>query len=601
MDRAAERNEQRSGQQEPEADWRERCARLQQELEDRHAERMLLEVELRRRKEDLDVARDEVLRMSGEIDRRVQERTEALEDRCREMRKLDELKDNFLSSVSHELRTPLTSIRSFSEILLQYDDVDAEDRREFLHIINLESERLTRLINDVLDLSRIESGNMVWHDDLISLKQVVLDAVKLQDPSIRKKSLCCELDIPDDLPLVFCDRDRIHQVVTNVLSNAVKFSPPGGKIRVLAHRDWSRGLEDATEFVRVSVSDQGRGILAEDQDRIFHKFRQATEDTLTEKPEGTGLGLPICREIVSRYKGEIGVRSEFGKGSTFSFTLPLSTLSVCETVRARPEDAVQGWKGKTILVVDDNRNVRRVLRYQFQKRGYTVLEASGGLEAIDLMRTAPIDLITLDLMMPTMSGYDVLKMIREDPATRDTPILVISVVEDREAGLLLGANDCLGKPFMEEDLIRKVRNLMGEEKKSILVVDDEVSVQEILRMRLGEMGFPVEVAPDGETAIEHMKHRVPDLLLLDVLLPGKNGGEVLNWVRNDTRTAGIPVIMMSACPLSDQHVKLFNLGADAFVEKSGSLDSLFEKIDALVLPRPGTGSLPHAASGKPAC
>jgi DNA-binding response OmpR family regulator len=262
---------------------------------------------------------------------------------------------------------------------------------------------------------------------------------------------------------------------------------------------------------------------------------------------------------------------------------------------------MQGWNGKTILVVDDNRNVRRVLRYQFQKRGYTVLEAPGGREAIDLTKTAHIDLITLDLMMPTISGYDVLKMIRENPATRDIPILIISVVEDRERGLLLGANDCLGKPFVEEDLIRKVQNLMGSEKKSILVVDDEASVLEILRMRLSEMGFPVEVASDGEAAIESMKHRVPDLLILDVLLPGKTGYEVLNWVRNETNTAKLPVIMISACPLSDQHVKLLNLGADAFVEKSESLGSLFERIDAMVMSAHRGSCLKGSVPGEPVC
>ena len=549
MDEASDLKKQLAALRESEAELKERCTRLQEELEDRNAERMLLEVELQRKTSDGEEARDEVLRINEEIDRQVEERTTELEAACREMQKLDELKDSFLSSVSHELRTPLTSIRSFSEILLNYEDVDVESQKEFLQIINLESERLTRLINDVLDLSKIESGNMVWYDDLISLKQVIMDSVKVQAPQIRKKEISLKLDVPDDLPLVFSDKDRIHQVVTNILGNAVKFSPPGGQIRILAEGSWSRDLEEGTECIRVSVSDEGKGIPENDHETIFDKFRQATADTLKDKPEGTGLGLPICREIVTHYKGDIGVQSQEGEGSTFFFSLPISPLSAGDPVRIRPEDAVQGWNGKTILVVDDNQNVRRVLRYQFQKRGYTVLEASCGREAIDLTKAAHIDLITLDLMMPTISGYDVLKMIRENPVTKDIPILIISVVEDREKGLLLGANDCLGKPFVEEDLISKVRSLMGEEKKPILVVDDEVSVLEVLKMRLGELGFSVVVAQDGESAIDSMKDQVPALLILDVLMPGKNGYEVLNWVRNESMTSKLPVIMISACPL----------------------------------------------------
>jgi len=579
------------GREAPQEDWRERAARLQQELEDLNAERRLLEVELRRKTTDLEHARDEVLRLSAEMEGHVRERTAELEEACRDMRKLDELKDNFLSSVSHELRTPLTSIRSFSEILLQYDDVDPENRTEFLQIINTESERLTRLVNDFLDLSKIESGNMVWYDDLMSLEQVVRDTVRIQEPLAGKQSLTLRVEFPDDLPLVFSDRDRIQQVVTNLLGNAVKFSPPGGEIRIHGEKVWSRGLEDGTECIRVSVSDQGRGVSVEDRERIFDRFRQATDDTMKNKPEGTGLGLPISREIVSHYKGEMGLWSEVGKGSTFWFTLPVSPVSAGDPVRARPQDLLQGSKGKTILVVDDNRNVRRVLRYQFQKRGYAVLEAACGQEAIELTRAARVDLITLDLMMPTMSGYDVLRMIRDNPVTRDVPILVISVVEDKEQGLLLGANDVLGKPFVEQDLLGKVRSLMGEERRSILVVDDEASVREILTMRLQEMGLSADGVPDGEAAIAYMKDRVPDLLILDVFLPGKSGYEVLSWVRKDPRTCSLPVIMISSCPFSDHGISLLRLGADAIVEKSEGLDSLFERIDGLVMPRPaGAGA-----------
>jgi len=325
MDEFAALKEQVSALKRTEAEMKERCNLLQEQLQDQSAEKMLLEVELKRKSSDHEESLERFHRLNEEIERRVKERTAELEQACRQMQQLDELKDSFLSSVSHELRTPLTSIRSFSEILLNYEDVDPESQKEFLQIINLESERLTRLINDVLDLSKIESGNMVWHDDLVSLKQIIEEAAKAQRPLFQKKSLELTLDLPVDLPLVFADRDRVHQVVTNILGNAVKFSPEGSAIRIRAEKHWSGGLDESLECIKVSITDQGRGVARDDLHTIFDKFRQATADTLKDKPEGTGLGLPICREIITRYKGELWVESEEGKGSTFSFRLPVST------------------------------------------------------------------------------------------------------------------------------------------------------------------------------------------------------------------------------------------------------------------------------------
>ncbi len=239
-----------------------------------------------------------------------------------ELKELERLKDAFLSSVSHELRTPLTSIRSFSEILLSYDDVAPQNYREFLRIINTESERLTRLIDDVLDLSKIEAGMMAWNDELLRLEEVLNSVIKAQKPLYQTKSLQLLLDIPPDIPPVYADRDRIHQVMTNLINNAIKFSFEGGEIRIRAEVFIGKRFSETLTWVRVSVADQGAGIAAKDLAAIFDKFRQGTSNTLTDKPKGTGLGLPICREIITHYEGNIWVESRKGEESTFFFTLP---------------------------------------------------------------------------------------------------------------------------------------------------------------------------------------------------------------------------------------------------------------------------------------
>ena len=265
---------------------------------------------------------EQIRTLNEALEHRVKERTADLEKAFQELKRLDEMKDSFLSSVSHELRTPLTSIRSFAEILLLYDEEDPDTRKEFLEIIRVESERLTRLINDVLDLSRIEAGRMVYNDERVSLEEVVRDVARSQRQLLGQKSLRLTLDVARGLPSVFADRDRMYQVVTNLIGNAIKFSFEGGEITVRAERFEGKRSGESTEWIRLSVSDQGVGIDERDAEIIFDRFRQVCTDTLKDKPRGTGLGLPICKDIVCHYGGDIWVEGRQGQGSTFFVTLP---------------------------------------------------------------------------------------------------------------------------------------------------------------------------------------------------------------------------------------------------------------------------------------
>jgi PAS domain S-box-containing protein len=288
----------------------ERTVELKQEI----LERMEIEERFRKLNEDLE--------------KKVRERTQKLEKAYEDLKKLDEMKDAFLSSVSHEPRTPLTSIRSFSEILLRYQPDDPETRTEFIDIINSESERLTRLINDLLDLSRIEAGKMVWNDHLLSLREVIDHVAKAHGQLLQDKSLKLTLDIPDHLPPVLADQDRIHQVLTNLLGNAIKFSSDGGKILIKGEVYLDGESPNGSEWVRIRVADHGVGIEEKDFEAIFDRFRQVSKDSLRDKPRGTGLGLPITREIIEHYGGRVWVESTNGKGSTFFFILPTAGAAV---------------------------------------------------------------------------------------------------------------------------------------------------------------------------------------------------------------------------------------------------------------------------------
>jgi signal transduction histidine kinase len=243
-----------------------------------------------------------------------------------ELVRVDEMKTNFLANVSHEFRTPLTSIRSFSELLLSYQE-DADVQREFVGIINAESERLTRMVNDVLDITKIESGTMDWQMTVLNVGDMLHDAARAHAPLIEKQNLTFREDIAADLPPIYADKDRLQQVIANLLNNALKFTPRGS-IELSARREG--------DDVLISVSDSGIGVATEDQERIFDKFQQVGA-MLTDKPRGTGLGLSICREIIEHHEGRIWIESEPGQGSRFSVALPSAAKAEGATVKPSTE------------------------------------------------------------------------------------------------------------------------------------------------------------------------------------------------------------------------------------------------------------------------
>jgi CheY-like chemotaxis protein len=429
---------------------------------------------------------------------------------------------------------------------------------------------------------------MQWETAEVSVAEVIKTAVNATQALAAKTSLKVKVTVSPNLPTVTSDKDRLVQVVTNLLSNSIKFTPNGGTIEVkaqLLERDKSRKKAD---MVMVSVTDSGIGIAPKDHKGVFEKFKQVG-NTLTDKPKGTGLGLPICKEIVEHFGGKLWVESQLGKGSTFFFTLPLTQAAEVEApevgeVEEPAEVAITG--GKTILVVDDEANIRRFLSHELKKRGYSVVQASGGSQAIEMARKHHPDLITLDVLMSGMSGFDVTAVLKSDPSTKDIPILIVSVMEDKKRAYQLGVNEYLTKPFKIEALMEKVNRLLQDAQKKILVVDDDKNLVKSLKYQLGKRGYSTDVAHNGKIALERVESQPPDLILLDIKMPQMDGYEVMKSLKLKQKTAHIPVLVMTGVDIDGSRVKALSVGATDYFTKSGDFSKMFQAIEAILSEKP---------------
>ncbi len=510
-------------------------------------------------------------------------------------------KSAFLANVSHELRTPLTSILGFAKLIeRRFDDVlapalaDQTDRkvqravnqvRTNAGIIYAESQRLTHLINDVLDLAKIEAGRVDWHMGPLAIDEVLERAVQATQGLIdQKPGVRLALEQGDDLPLVEGDRDRLTQVAINLISNAVKFTP-AGDVTLRASQEVDPEVGDA---IVVRVRDTGVGIAPEDHGTVFEQFRQVG-DTLTDKPQGTGLGLPICKQIVEHHGGRMWLESELGSGSTFAFALPLvppgaqpvdpatdgdlaraeadakvpvgvaveagavaagpagspaataygpelrrfagSTVRAADAALRRRIEALvrrtlSGRDGEhapvtRVLVVDDDPQIRSLLRQEFEEAGHAVVEAADGREALAAVAEARPDLVVLDVMMPELTGFDVAAVLKGDPATARVPIVILSVVQDEERGARLGVERYFTKPVDVRALVDEVEVVLRDvaaDARVMLIDPVDAAVEDRLqagrvREALRGAGFTVEEADGVDRATPTGGGPAPDLVL----------------------------------------------------------------------------------------
>ena len=404
-------------------------------------------------------------------------------------KELDQLKTDFISTVSHELRTPMTSVVGFAKIIrkkleqavfpaLGESTVErraADQVQENMDIIVSEAERLTELINDVLDIAKMEAGKVQWRDQAVSMADVIRQSLDSTRGLWDSKGIEVSVEVEDGLPLVRGDRGRLVQVMVNLISNAVKFTERSPVV-CRAHTDGGSLL--------ISVEDRGMGIPAGSLNDIFDKFKQVG-DTLTSKPTGTGLGLPICRQIVEHHGGSIWVESEEGQGSIFYFNLPIARvdqmsdedmLEECERLLPSPESAMlvrekDAGADPLILVVDDDPTLGRFLTQVFESAGFRVHVAANGEEAVEAARDLMPNLVTMDLMMPGMDGRTAIRCLRHNPFTRHIPILVLSALTE---GVNAGGDVALTKPVDDVRLLEVATSLLLEKdmRRSCLVIGD---------------------------------------------------------------------------------------------------------------------------------
>ncbi len=461
----------------------------------------------------------------------------------------DAAKSSFLSTVSHELRTPLTSVLGFAKIIRRrleerlFPLIPEDDRKvqqakqqviENLDVVVSEGERLTKLIDDVLDLAKIEAGKFTWNMSAVSVGDVIERAIAATASLFEARKLKLVRDVDSDLPTVNGDQDRLIQVVINLISNAVKFTD-AGSITCSARL---QGGE-----IVVGVTDSGIGIAPSDQQKVFEKFKQVG-DTLTDKPKGTGLGLPICKEIVEYHGGHIWVESLPGKGSTFSFTLPLAghpaqlellpvrrSVDIESLVRQlRERVPAHQPRDKFVLVVDDDPSIRSLLEQELTEAGYQVRLAEDGRKALALIREETPGLIILDVMMPEMNGFDVAAVLKNDPATMDIPIIILSIVEDKERGFRLGVDRYLTKPIDTASLFHEVDALLdqGKSRRKVMVVDEDVSTIRTLTDVLKTRGYEVMEA-NGAELVSRAVVSKPDIIILNSLLSNDEAVRALRF------------------------------------------------------------------------
>ncbi len=485
----------------------------------------------------------------------------------------DIAKTEFVSTVSHELRTPLTSIKGYTDLLMAGAMGPlTPGQTQFVSIIYNNANRLTALIDDLLDISRIESGRVKLEIQPLQIKDVVHEVAESLRAQIQAKGLVLEVQVPKNLPHVLGDRDRLTQVMNNLVSNAYRYTPKG-KVGI--------AVSEMPGALRVDVSDTGIGIAPEDQSKIWDRFFRAAHP-LVEETGGTGLGLSIVRMFVEMHGGRIWVESEPGKGSTFTLVLPTIETedSVSESVMEATPSISTGQK--TVLVVDDEPDIVGLLRHQLEAHGYRVITATMGEEALSKANAEHPDLITLDILLPDRDGFDVLRTLKANPRTSDIPVLILSIVQDEESGFRLGAMDYLTKPINESQLIDSIKSIL-DRRAQVLIAEDNPDTANLLTHMLERYGYLTTVAVNGYETLALARREKPGLILLDLRMPGMDGYEALVRLKQDVETRDIPIIAMSAhaADYRSERQKLLSLGAAEFLSKPFTVEQLvaeFERV-----------------------
>lgn len=488
------------------------------------------------------------------------------QETAEKLKEVDQLKNQFMANMSHELRTPLNSIIGFSRVMLKGIDGPLTDMQETdLGAIYDSGRHLLALINDILDISKINAGKMEVVFEPVDLKPMIQSVMSTAMGFVKDKPIKLLTDVPEDLPQVVADARRIRQVLTNLLGNAGKFTEEGSIKVAAAYDDYQ---------VIVSVQDTGIGIPPERLHAVFEQFEQV-DSSSSRRYQGTGLGVPLSREFVRMHGGDMWIqRSVVGEGTTFCFSLPLGGPDavsgdggVAVGAQMGPSFA-QSAQSRIVLTVDDDAGVITLFRRYLEKQGYKVFGLTRGERVVEeAMRLAPYA-ITLDVLMPGLDGWGVIEQLKSHPETRDIPIIVCSVLGDEGRGLSMGVTDYLLKPISERALLDALEHVGTDgESGHVLVVDDNPDDRKLLRRILENAGHDVVEAGGGADAISQMQRQAPSLVVLDLMMPDVGGFAVLESLKRDEATRGIPVVVVTAKELSTNERARLQQRVEALLQK----------------------------------
>jgi PAS domain S-box-containing protein len=515
-----------------------------------------------------------------------------LQQKNLELEEASRMKSEFLANMSHELRTPLNAIIGFSEVLVDGLLGEMTDQqRGFIGDIFSSGKHLLSLINDILDLSKVEAGKMTLDLEPVPVFSLFENSLSIIREKAAARDIRLVMDVPRELGSIRSDARKVKQIVYNLLSNAVKFSSEGDEVTLRAERV-SRGevgmLSESTmgrsfplpdnefdEFLKISVIDNGIGISPEGLESLYKPFSQI-DSGLARKFEGTGLGLAMVKLLADLHGGAVAVESEVGKGSCFTVWLPFrpSEAGILTPPKPQPALPMEALPGSlTALVVEDDYKSADLIRVQLEAEGFIVLHAATAETAIVLAARQPLALITLDIMLPNMDGWEFLNKIKQTPSLKHIPVVIISIVSDPTRGFALGAAAVMQKPISRQELYEALVGLglfplaQGQSLK-ILVVDDDPKAVELIAVRILGLASTVLRAYGGQEAIDSARRELPDLIVLDLMMPEVTGFDVVAALHEDPDTASIPILVVTAKHITAEDRERLNGYVMSIMEKA---------------------------------
>lgn len=485
-----------------------------------------------------------------------------------ELKEINRFKSEFLANMSHELRTPMNAILGYTSLHLDrlYGEV-TQKQEDALKRVEAAGKNLLHLINSILDLSKITAGRMPVYLEEFHLKDLADEVVRMMECLARAKQLKLEVDVPKDMR-VRSDKTKLKQILINLVNNAIKFTSSGG-VFISVEQNLKQQRFD------LRVRDTGIGIKAEDLALLFQEFKQLDASS-TREYGGTGLGLVISRKFAQLMGGDIKVESATGSGATFTVTLPLECDPQAQSTENIFQPAATGGRKKIFLAIDDDPEVLTLLRDSLQGSGYQFAGALSAEEGIAMARELKPFAITLDIMMPHKDGWSALQLMKNDPVLKTIPVIILSIMDNKTLGYALGVTDYILKPFERSELLKKLKALEhgaqagGVPKTTpptVLVADDDKTISEYLKETLMAEGYAVEAVNNGSAALASINAAPPDILFLDLMLPGVNGFEIIEALEKDPKCKGTSIFILTARHLTPEETDYLQKRTEAIIQK----------------------------------